>query len=190
MKEKIAIYGGSFDPVHLGHMAVAHAALEKENLHHVYFVPAKDQPFKGVPTASAADRMAMLFLAIQDCAAFSLCDFELQKPGVSYSVETASYFKERFPKAKLYFIMGEDSYFTLPKWHQAEKLLSMITPLVVTRSGEKRRTIEAGARYIPMPPVDISSTEVRRCIEENLPLLGLVPEGVEDYIRTKGLYKA
>lgn len=190
MKEKIAIYGGSFDPVHLGHMAVAHAALEKENLHHVYFVPAKDQPFKGVPTASAEDRMAMLFLAIQDCAAFSLCDFELQKPGVSYSVETASYFKERFPGAELYFIMGEDSYFTLPKWHQAEKLLSMITPLVVTRSGEKRRTIEAGARYIPMPPVDISSTEVRRCIEENLPLAGLVPEGVEDYIRTKGLYKA
>ena len=190
MKEKIAIYGGSFDPIHRGHIAVAKAALKEENLNHVYFVPAKDQPFKGVPTASAQARMEMISLAIREERAFSLCDFEIKKSGVSYSVETAAYFKEKFPNCALYFIMGEDSYFSLPRWHQAEKLLSMVTPLVVTRNGAQRRSIEENARFVAMPPVDISSTEIRARIHENLPLTGLVPEPVADFIKAKGLYKA
>lgn len=193
-KRRIAFFGGSFDPVHTGHMEMARAALEHLNLHRVYFVPASQSPLKACPPeAPAADRTAMINLAIGGNPAFSIWDGELYREGPSYTVDSVEHIERVYPNSHLFWIIGTDKLKEIPDWHRIGRLASKIGFILVRRPGYPLEW--PGVPGLTLYPVDnplrgISATEVRRRLRNNAPLDGLLPPAVEAYIRERGLYRA
>lgn len=201
---KIGIYGGSFDPVHFGHIFLAEDAKIAAGLDQVIFVPVKLQPFKQErQVASGEHRCNMLSLAFEEAGfkdTFQVSDFELKKDGVSYTYETLRAFREKFPDSKIYFIIGSDSIKKLDMWKNAEEILKNHDFIVGKRPGEdedalKRKAQEITAKFgtefviTNNRQFDISSTYVRKNVYlEDLPDR-LVPVSVERYIEENGLYR-
>ena len=124
---RIGLFGGSFDPVHLGHLLVAQAACEELALDRLFFIPAAQSPFKpGSEPASPALRLRMLRLALAGQARYKIDAQELQRGGVSYSIDTARAYAEKFPAAELFYLIGADHVPTLPKWREAEALAALV----------------------------------------------------------------
>jgi nicotinate-nucleotide adenylyltransferase len=207
----VGLLGGSFDPVHAGHLHAARAALEAFDLERVVFVPAARAPHKPArPTASDRDRWAMLALAIADEPRFELSDLELRRGGVSYTIDTVA----ALPAAlglpddlEIYLILGSDNLPGLPRWHRAQELLERVRPIVVHRAGEPQRWLDAlrsdlgaelfaklEAGYLRLPPVAASSTHVRARLTDPGHDPGRealeVPAPVREYIRTHAVYGA
>lgn len=197
---KTGILGGTFDPVHNGHLAIAGEALKKVDLDKVIFVPARNQPLKqGHNTAPVEQRMKMLELALAGNQRYVISDIEIMRPAPSYTVDTLTLIQRQLGKSvQLYFIMGWDSLTEIGGWKEPGKILEMCTLVAVTRSTVARPDLKAIQMKIPgiesktilleMPPVDISSTEIRSMVEQGLPIDGLVPDAVGDYIKQNGLY--
>ena len=135
--ERIGILGGTFDPVHIGHMAIAQKALEKCRLDKVIFVPSALPPHKKMPRlASAWDRYRMVALAAQGNPRFEVSDYEVQKGGKSYSIDTVCHFRAQYPaETKLFFIIGEDNVDTLETWKEIDRIIEIVTFIVVNRPG-------------------------------------------------------
>jgi nicotinate-nucleotide adenylyltransferase len=188
---RLGVYGGTFDPVHLGHLILAREALEQFKLDAVLFVPARRSPFKARrPGATDAQRLAMLRLALKGREQFWLSRCELDRPPPSYAFDTAAEIQEAFPRAKLLWLVGADQLPDLGQWHRARELKKLVTFALLPR-GEVPRRLPAGVLGLPHPRrVDISATEIRHRVKSNLPIDHLVPAPVAAYIARHRLYLA
>ena len=186
-REKIGLLGGTFDPVHNGHLAIARAAICQAGLSSVIFIPAGDPPHKAKTGAGAAQRLEMVRLATKGDPRFLVSDYEVEKAGPSYSVDTVRHFKAQHGGAELYFIMGDDAYSDIATWHDAKTLLGLCRFLVFSR---KNLPVPPPAEKIEITPIAISSTQIREGLKqkEKQNLSALLPEGVYAYILANHLY--
>lgn len=200
--KKIGIFGGTFDPVHLGHINLALDAKLQAGLDKVIFIPAKLQPFKlDKRVTDGKDRLAMLREAVSDISGLEVSSYELDAEGISYTYLTMRAMKKAFgDDAKLYFIMGTDSFLKLEKWKNSRELLETCSYIIGTRPGYKHEELElciericrdynTEVRNIDNVQLDISSTEIRRRIDKGISCGDLIPYKVERYIKDNGLYK-
>ena len=201
MAKRIGVLGGSFDPLHYGHLILAEQIRQEADLDLVILVPAYVNPFKEeVPPADGKHRMAMLELAVGDHRFFEISDIELRREGPSYTYDTLTQLKEgSYPDDELYFIMGTDSFYALEHWHKAEELIENFSFLIGMRKGydedELKRTIDRlkqqyplRAEYFCIPELEISSTEIKQRIRDGRSVRFMLPDKVIEYIRDNELY--
>ena len=195
---RLGIYGGTFDPVHTGHLLLARDALEQCRLHSVLFVPCAQSPLKKKgPVATDVQRVAMLKLALKGEPRFWLSHCELDRPAPSYAIDTAREIQEAFPRAQLFWMLGEDQWALLDQWREADALRRLVRFIRLPRGdeGERKPAGKAQApsrgRVLDLPRprrIDISATEIRRRVKSRLPIDPLVPGAVAGYIQRHGLY--
>jgi len=187
LKARIGVFGGTFDPVHVGHLAIALAALESVPLERVLFVPARRSPLKDRdPVASVADRVAMLQAAIAGEPRFALSRVELERDGVSYTVDTLEALK---PQGELFLILGSDALADLARWRTPDRIRELATILVAARPGAPEPDPVHRARAFEAPRLDISSRELRARAARGLSLRYLVPDAVWEHIKKRGCYR-
>lgn len=200
---RLGIFGGSFDPVHLGHLVLANCCLEQAKLDALWFVPAARQPLKpDGPHASDVHRLAMLEFAVNSCPEFAISTIELDRGDISYTVETLESILQQQPEAELFFPMGADSLADLPRWHRAADVCRLAVPLVVRRSGNSQPDFEALGEFVSherldlirqsqveMPETPISSTKIREQIASDGDWEAWVQPEVANYIRQHRLYR-
>jgi nicotinate-nucleotide adenylyltransferase len=196
---RLGIFGGSFDPVHHGHLALARASQRQVALDEVWFMPTAVQPLKARgPQAGDKDRVEMLRLATSDQPAWRVCTLEIDRGGRSYTIDTMRQLHEELPEALLFFLIGADALRDVAQWKEPREIFRLATPLVVHRPGEARPdlaalgalcTAETRPQVVDMPLADVSSTEIRRRVAAGESLESLTPKAVCDYIETKSLYK-
>jgi len=185
---RVGVFGGTFDPVHVGHLAIAHAALESVPLDRVLFVLAKRSPLKERgPVASEGDRLRMLELAIAGEPRFAVSRLELDREGPSYTVDTL----ERLAgKDELFLILGSDAIADLSRWKDPDRIARLATLVVAERPGAPERAGGAPIVHFDAPRLDISSRELRARAARGRSLRSLVPEPVLQHIEARGLYRA
>ncbi len=203
MPVRIGILGGTFNPVHVGHLAMAEGAREALRLERVLFIPANVPPHKdALGLAPCEDRLRMLHLALDGNPDFEVSDVECERPAPSYTVDTLKALREGLDAdAEMFFIIGADSVPELPTWHRIDDLVHMCTIVPVNRPGISLENMSALAkaigadeaeallrRLIHLPLVDVSSTEIRKRVRTNRSIRYLVPEQVRAYILARGLY--
>ncbi|MBZ0269303.1 nicotinate-nucleotide adenylyltransferase [bacterium] len=193
MSLRLGIFGGTFDPIHLGHMILAELARYLLRLDRVLFVPARIPPHKGeVPTAPE-HRIRMAHLAVEGNPHFAVSDLELRREGPSYTVDTLRELRRESPDAKHYLLMGADSARDLESWKDHDVLLEDSTVVVLDRHGVEASSlspeISRRTTQLATPRLEISSSEIRRLVRDGGPIRYLVTEGVESYIRSEGLYR-
>jgi len=204
-KRKIALFGGTFDPVHLGHITVAISAAESINAEKVIFIPAKHSALKEIPpVATHADRLEMLSLAIAKQEHFELSDYELKKTSPSYTLDTIRYFKTKYSHDFLiHWLVGADSVDDLPLWHKITKLIDECNLCVMLRADcakpdfskftnlwGRERIEKLQNNIIQTPLINISSTEIRQKITAGKDVNDMLSGEVAQYIKRKGLYKS
>lgn len=201
---RLGIFGGSFDPVHRGHLLLAECCAAQAKLDEVWFVPTAHQPLKPAgPVASDDERLAMLRLACEARPDYRISTIEIDRGGVSYTVDTLRAIRAEHVDAKLNFLMGADSLADLPHWHQPEEICQLATPLVVHRAEtpepdfdalgdllDEQRLDEIRQQLVPMPPTPISSSQIRALIANGGGWQSLVPANVAEYISKNRLYNA
>jgi nicotinate-nucleotide adenylyltransferase len=195
--KRIALYGGTFDPVHLGHLEVARRVSELFEIEKVVFIPAQVAPHKiGRPVTEPIHRYAMLVLATQDDPRLIVSTFELDAPNRRYTVDTVAEFQRMLGNdTELFFIMGADSWSEITTWREWERLLKMTNHIVVTRPGYEVPPAPEGLGdrifFTDAVMKDISATNIRRLASAGRhdELKGLVPETVANYIRKYGIYR-
>ena len=194
----IAIMGGTFDPVHTGHLVIAEEARARFGLDEVVFVPAAEPPHKpGADISPAEDRYAMVLLATASNPFFSVSRVELDRPGPSYSIDTIRQFRSSYAGASLYFLTGADAVLEILAWRDPEALIRECRFIAAARPGYdlsqlQRRLPEhflAAIDTLVVPGVDISSSDICRRVREGASITYLIPEPVEDYIRKRRLYE-
>jgi nicotinate-nucleotide adenylyltransferase len=193
MPLRYAIFGGSFDPVHLGHLLLAELAREQLSLERVIFVPAAQGPHKEVaPRATDSQRMEMLRLAIADRDEFSIDECELKRGGVSYTIDTIRLLSERWGEQP-YLLIGADNLNELLTWREIKTLAKLVTFAYAPRPGNSVAEVnplpDMRVRKIEMPLFAVSSTEIRQRAASGLSLRYQVPESVRRYINDHGLYR-
>jgi len=195
-KMSIGLYGGSFNPVHLGHLVAASDAAEALGLDRLYWVPASCSPHKtGEVMAAAEDRCAMVAAAIAGDRRMALCRWEVRRGGISYTIDTARRFRRARPEAELYLVIGADTLRELPLWREVGELLRLCRLAIVGRPGHALRWPSARLP-VPNPPpvtipshaIGISATEIRRRLAEGRTIRYLVPQAVAAYLRRRRLY--
>jgi nicotinate-nucleotide adenylyltransferase len=195
---RLGLFGGTFDPIHLGHLIAAEACREAIRLDRVWFVVAGEPPHKLQNRTTMAHRLEMARIAVAGNPAFEVCDIEARRPGPHYSVETVEAVQRDRPEDRLFFLIGSDSLADLPYWRQPERLLALATLIVVNRPGfdasadqlpvhlrSQAQTIER----VTIPPIGIASHEIRQRVSQGRSIRYQVPRGVEAYIEAQGLYR-
>ena len=197
----IGVLGGTFDPIHSGHLVLAEVVRARLRLTEVLFVPAGHPWFKADNHISAADqRLEMVRLAIKDKPYFKLSTVELKRPGPTYTVDTMADFRRRLGRrAELYFILGWDNLKELPRWREPQKLISLCRLVAVPRIGAAAPDLKELEAAIPgithrvvmmdEPHIDISASQIRERVAGGLSIEHLVPEAVAGYIKEQGLYQ-
>jgi len=199
---RLGVFGGTFDPVHIGHLRLAESAREEAelSLDKVLFVPA-GEPWRKKErlVSAAAHRMAMLRLAIEGNDAFELSKVELEREGPSYTVETLEALAKQQPGDELFLIMGEDALADLPKWREPERIVALAKLAVASRgdsSPERLDAIEkalpgvlARVIWVPMEVLQISGSDIRESVRRGWSIRYLVPDAVEAYIHQHALYR-
>lgn len=198
---RLGIFGGTFDPIHIGHLVVAQVALEEGGLDRVLFVPAGINPLKvGRRITDGHHRLAMVQRALQDCPQFAVTSWELDRPGPSFTVDTVTHVREQYPEAELFLIIGADNLRLLPKWKSVEGILEEATILALNRPGEDLKSscqmmlalyphVNEHIRIVDMPGLDISSTWLRDRLVKNLSVKHLLPAEVIRYSEENKLYE-
>lgn len=199
--KKIGIMGGTFNPIHNGHLALAQAAYEYCSMDEVWFMPSGVSYLKEQDDiVSGEHRLKMTKLAVEDVKYFVCSDMEVCRNGYTYTVDTLRELHEQYPDDEFYFIMGADSLFGLPKWRQPKEIAALCTLVVVIRDdvdtqellSQKvfvERTFGARVVMVPFRKVDISSSMIRKRISECIDVAAFLPENVRSYIEKHGLYK-
>jgi nicotinate-nucleotide adenylyltransferase len=195
------VLGGTFDPIHLGHLGVARAARAAHALSRVLLIPAATPPHKRGDLTAAEDRLAMVRIAAATEPGLEASAIEIARGGVSYTVDTLSELARGTPCAEIFFIIGEDTVAELPSWKDSSRLFELSRIVAVNRPGPRIRFDRARFPDVPpevlercerdrvqMKPLDIASREIRRMIAEGEPFEQLVPPGVAEYIRKHRLY--
>ncbi len=189
--KRIGILGGTFDPVHNGHLAIAQTALEKLRLDKVIFVPAKLPVHKDPDSVAASDkRLKMVELAVAAYPHFESSNIEVARKGKSYSIETVEQFRKDYAGEKLFFIIGADSSLKLHTWKRIDELVKMVSFVCVNRPGNTPDVAQKRCRHIKMPALDISSSMIRNRIAKGLPVGYLLPKAVEEYIHRHRIYRS
>lgn len=189
--ERIGLYGGTFNPVHLGHLLVAQAAHEELQLDRIFFIPAAQSPFKpGVELAPAKVRLKMLRLALAGESHSEVDDQEIVRGGVSYTIDTAEAYRQRFPKARLFYLIGADHVPQLPLWRDSSQLAELVDFAIISRPGEA--AVEAPPPFrshaVQGFPLGLSSSQIRERVRLRLPIHLLVPLPVAEAIHNHELY--
>lgn len=203
---KIGIFGGSFDPIHFGHLRPAFEILETLSLDHMLFIPSGNPPHRGAPAASAQQRLAMLQAAIRDEPRFQVDERELKRAAPSYTVDTLAELRREHPADALVLVVGMDAFLGFPGWHRWHEMFGLAHVAVAHRPGwtlqtggeiaevlKQRRaeTLEGTAGRVLLQPVtqlEISSTQVRETLARGGDPRFLVPEAVRTYIRESDCY--
>jgi nicotinate-nucleotide adenylyltransferase len=194
---RIGILGGTFDPIHSGHLAAAEAAIACANLERVIFIPASQPPHRPPAVAPARHRLAMSKLAIRDDKRFEVSDVELKRVGPSYTVDTLVELHRLHPSDELYLILGWDAARLFPTWRQPDQVRAMASIVIVGRPGSdepKEADLKAvgldgeGMVLCLRPTPDVSASEIRRSVAAGEPISGKVPAAVEEYIAAHHLY--
>lgn len=198
----IGIMGGTFDPIHNGHLMLGRFAKDLYSLDEIWFMPNGNPPHKSSATIETLTnhRVKMVQMAIQEEEAFTLQLYEVNRKEVNYSYLTMEHFREIYPEHHFYFIIGSDSLFGIEKWKHPERLLKTCTVLAAYRDGKKTSEMEEQIRYLNQkyeadirllntPDVDISSSEIRKRIKEQLSIADMVPKTVCDYIYQNHLFE-
>lgn len=199
--KRIGIFGGTFDPVHNGHLSLAEDAAKQKSLEQVIFVPAKLQPFKLNKHVTAPEhRLAMVKAAIHGNPQFRISEYELRSPEISYTCNTLNWFKGELPaETELYFITGTDAFLNIYKWKNAEELLENYSFIVGSRPGYReeeliecierfRKVYNTNITKIDNRRLDISATEIRQRRQQGREFGSFLPPEVERYIKQHGLY--
>jgi nicotinate-nucleotide adenylyltransferase len=187
---KVGLLGGSFDPIHLGHLRAAENAREALALDRVAFVPANVPPHRRTPLTPARDRFAMVALATAGNPGFVACDIELAREGPSYTVDTLRALRAARPEDELVLIVGVDTFAEMATWREPDALFALCSVAVVERPGAFGATADArSALRVFGAGLPISATEIRRRVAEGRSIRYLVPDGVHDYIAKRGLYR-
>ncbi|RJE90866.1 nicotinate-nucleotide adenylyltransferase [Paenibacillus sp. 1011MAR3C5] len=192
---KIGIMGGTFDPIHIGHLLAAETAREQGDLDEVWFIPTADPPLKeAAPSTPAWDRFEMTRLAVEGDDRFRALDIEIRRGGTSYSYDTVKQLQEQHPGCSFAYIIGSDRINDLPKWHRIGELAAMAGFIGLERPGENPMPdslpsyLQQSFQMARMPQIGISSTAIRERLFTGKSIRYLVPEPVRDYIRRHGLY--
>lgn len=188
---RIGLFGGSFDPVHLGHLLVAQAACEECDLSRLVFIPAAQSPFKSAaPLAPAPERLRLLRLALAGNPRYAVDDQEIRRGGISYTIDTVREYVGRFPGATLFYLIGADHVPQLVKWRNANELATLIEFLAIPRPGAPPPDFPAPFRGRALQgfPLAVSASQIRDRIRRGLPIDLLVPGAVAEAIRNNRLY--
>ncbi len=208
MARRLGIFGGSFNPVHQGHLVMAECCREQAGLDRVLFVPAATPPHKpGSGLAPCADRLEMLRLALGGHAAFAALPDECDRGGISYTVDTVSSLRDRFPNDDFRLILGADALASLPTWRQPRRLLELIQPLILIRQGvddldailaeptlqqlfAAEQAEHLRADQVRVPALDIRASQLREAVAAGRSIRFRTPRAVECLIHSRGLYRA
>ncbi len=189
--ERIGLFGGSFDPVHLGHLLVAQTAREELALTRLFFIPAAQSPFKPErkPTPGR-ERLRLLRLALAGRNWCEIDDQEIKRGGVSFTIDTIREYVPRFPGAELFYLIGADNASDLPKWREASELARLVQFVVIPRPGQAQAPLAPPFRGTNLGgfPLGVSSSQIRARVKAGLPIEPLVPPAVAEAIRNNGLY--
>ena len=188
---RLGLYGGTFDPVHHGHLLLARDTLEQLRLDAVLFIPCGRSPFKQrKPYVTDARRLALLRLAVKGNPSFWLSRCEIDRPPPSYAYDTALEIRQAFPRAELFWLIGGDQLAELDQWHRADELRELVTFVLLPRKDAGAAELPAGVLSLPQPrQIDISATEIRHRVKSRLPIDHLVPASIAAYIKRHGLYR-
>ncbi|HMP83167.1 MAG TPA: nicotinate (nicotinamide) nucleotide adenylyltransferase [Verrucomicrobiota bacterium] len=189
---KLGLFGGSFDPVHLGHLLVAQAAIEELALDRLFFIPAAQSPFKTTTQhAPAGERLRWLRLALAGRTDCEVDDQEIRRGGISYSVDTLRGYAQRFSGAKLYYLIGADNVAKLPQWRDPSELAQLAEFVVVPRPGQPEVSFPSPfqGRMLAGFPLGVSSSQIRARVKAGLRIDHLLPPAVADAIQSSGCYK-
>jgi nicotinate-nucleotide adenylyltransferase len=204
---KIGVFGGTFDPIHIGHLIAAGCCCEQLSLDMVLFMPASIAPHKqGCRLTSAHHRVQMLILATHENQRFTVSTYEINKSGVSFTVESLIHLCKQYPNDQLLLLLGPDMISDLPNWHEPEKILDLATPVAMLRTGiDDREKIFSNDRLmrlfgtkqlemtkksaVQLPAVSVRSTAIRDAMASGKSIQEYVPQAVEDYIYAHQLYR-
>lgn len=212
---KIGIFGGTLNPIHLGHLRAAEEAREAFSLDKVVFIPSAIPPLKKPDVESPSHRMEMTGIAIEGNPCFDLSDIEIRRGGISYSVDTVEAFKKEFPNTEMHFILGLDAFLDIGSWKDYRKFFSLCNFIIVTRPGYEKRSLGESLplevrgefcydaakccyshvsghclNFLEVTLLDISSTEIRKRLKTGRSVKYLVLQKVEEYIKGNKLYIA
>ncbi len=192
MESGIALFGGSFDPVHIGHLFIVEEVRAALAIEQVFFVPAYQPPHKSeAPQASAEARILMLERALEDRPGCSFLDWEIHRGGVSYTIDTVELVRQKYPrKAKPKLIIGDDLCADFGSWRQSERLLELVELVIVTRGGSVESDTIKEYHLIDNSPLPVSSSDIRERIAEGRNYRDLVPPAVYHFIEENGLYRS
>ncbi|MFC1770142.1 nicotinate-nucleotide adenylyltransferase [Nitrospirota bacterium] len=209
---RIGVFGGTFNPIHFGHLRVAEDVLETLSLQKMIFVPAGTPPLKAEGLASATDRMRMVEMAVEGNPAFEVSPVEIEREGISYTIDTLRFMKELYPGAELFFILGIDAFREIGKWKHIGELLSTASFVVIGRppysfaslrgspsltcSEESLIELDDGGilsldgdvSFLRVTPMEISATDIRQRLRDGRSVRYLLPENVESFIINNALY--
>ena len=198
---RLGLFGGSFDPVHYGHLVLAEQCREQCRLDEVWFVPTRNPPHKRDRLLTPAEeRVEMLELAVAGYPVFQVSRIELDREGLTYTVDTLQQLHNDASERELFFLIGADSLMDLPHWRQPQRIGQLATIVAVNRGdrplpspADLQHTLgpnlAARVQLVTMPGIDLSSTDIRRRVREGRSIRFLVPRAVEVYIAEKGLYR-
>ena len=199
---RLGLFGGTFDPVHYGHLLLAECCREQCPLDQVWFVPCGQPPHKRHELTPGPSRIEMLQLAVSGYAPFVVCPLEIERPGTSYTVDTLAELRRTQPEAELFFLLGGDSLHDLPGWREPARILELATLVVVRRPQSPppdfsilHPLLPAGQSaprrdlVVDMPQIDLSSSLLRERVATGQGIRFRTPRAVEKYIETHGLYK-
>ena len=203
MSVRLGIFGGTFDPVHYGHLLLAECCLEQCELDMVYFMPSAVPPHKTASSvASGQQRVEMLDLAIGGHTGFSICRYEVDRGGVNYTFETLAALHQQDPTRELFFLFGGDMFYDLPNWREPQRVCALALPVAVRRAGgppldfsrlssiaTAERIDEMRAHAVEMPDIGLSSSDLRARAAAGKSIRYRMPRAVEKYIENKRLYK-
>lgn len=192
---KIGLLGGTFDPIHAGHLAIAHHARERYHLDQVQFIPCFEPPHRHNVIASAEHRLAMAHAAVEDHPYFSVSDIEIQRATISYTVDTLTALQQQFPNNQYTLILGADAFEKLDSWHCFEKILAMTDIIVISREGALNQLPEKIAPFIrkniyflDIPLIPISATQIRADLKQKKAVIPGMIHSVQEYIRQHHVY--
>lgn len=189
--QRLGLFGGSFDPVHCGHLLVAQAACEELALSRLFFIPAAQSPFKPESApAPANERLRLLRLALAGRCDYEIDPQEIARGGTSFTIDTVRDYARRFPGAELFYLIGADHIGLLPKWRAAEELARLVEFVVIPRPGQTPAASPPGFRLRTLTgfPLGVSSSQVRARVKAGLTVAGLVPAAVAEAIHNNRLY--
>jgi nicotinate-nucleotide adenylyltransferase len=196
---RLGLFGGTFDPIHLGHLILAEQCREACGLDRVWLIVAGSPPHKPGGRTAVGHRLEMARIAVAGHPAFAVSDIEATRPGPHYSVETLESIRRDHPGDELFFLIGADSLADLPSWREPARIAQLATIVVVNRPGleevDPARLPDFGPGshplvWVSIPPVGIASSDLRRRLAEGRSIRYMVPRGVEAYIDAHGLYRA